>query len=74
MPVGVPRGMPLEIAAKAKLRASRRKKEDLAAGPSQKISIRIPRFILDLLKQQAQLRGLPYQTYINILLYEGATT
>lgn len=62
-----------EMAAKAKLRALRRKKEDLAAGPSKKISIRIPRPILDLLKTQAALRGLPYQTYLNHLIYEGAT-
>lgn len=60
------------MAAKAKLRALRRKKEDLTAGPSQKISIRIPRAILDLLKAQAALRGLPYQTYLNHLIYEGA--
>lgn len=62
-----------DIETKAKLRALRRKKEDLAAGPSQKISIRIPRPILDLLKTQAALRGLPYQTYLNHLIYEGAT-
>jgi len=62
-----------EMAAKAKLRALRRKKEDLAAGPSEKISIRIPRPILDLLKTQAALRGLPYQTYLNHLLLTAAT-
>lgn len=62
-----------EMAAKAKLRALRRKKEDLAAGPSEKISIRIPRPILDLLKAQAALRGLPYQTYLNHLLLTAAT-
>jgi predicted DNA binding CopG/RHH family protein len=62
-----------ERVAKAKLRGLRRKKEDLAAGPSQKITIRIPRPILDLLKTQAALRGLPYQTYLNHLIYQGAT-
>lgn len=62
-----------EMAAKAKLRALRRKKEDLAAGPSQKITIRIPRVILDLLKTQAALRGLPYQTHLNHLLLTAAT-
>lgn len=61
------------MAAKANLRALKRKKEDLAAGPSQKISIRIPRPILDLLKTQAALRGLPYQTYLNHLLLNAVT-
>ena len=62
-----------ETAAKAKLRALRRKKEDLAVGPSEKITIRIPRAILDLLKTQAALRGLPYQTHLNHLLLSAAT-
>lgn len=59
------------MAAKAKLRASRRKKEDPTAGPSEKISIRIPRAILDLVKAQAGLRGLGYQTHLNHLILEG---
>lgn len=62
-----------ERAAKAKLRALRRKKEKLAAGPSEKITIRIPRPILDLLKAQAALRGVPYQTHVNHLLLTAAT-
>lgn len=59
------------MAAKAKLRALRRKKEDPTAGPSEKISIRIPRAILDLVKAQAGLRGLGYQTHLNHLILEG---
>lgn len=39
---------------------------------TEKISIRIPRPILALIKEQATQRGLPYQTYINMMLSEGA--
>lgn len=61
------------MTAKAKLRALKRKKEDLSAGPSKKISIRIPHPVLDLLKAQAAMRGVPYQTYLNHLLLTAAT-
>jgi len=61
------------MAAKAKLRASRRKKEDPASSPSEKISIRIPRALLGLLREQAALAGMPYQTFINTMLHDQAT-
>lgn len=35
---------------------------------SQKISIRIPHYLLDTLKAQAAARGMPYQTFINLIL------
>jgi len=61
------------MAAKAKLRALRRKKEDPASSPSEKISIRIPRALLGLLRKQAALAGMPYQTFINTVLHDQAT-
>lgn len=39
---------------------------------TEKISIRIPRPILAILKEQAKRRGVPYQTYINMMLNEAA--
>lgn len=59
-------------AAKAQLCASRRKREDLTNSPSQKISIRIPRPLLNLLRDQAADLGVPYQTYIKVLLHNAA--
>ncbi len=61
------------MAAKAQLRASRRKKEDPTTGPSEKISIRIPRGLLGLLRERAALAGMPYQTFINTMLHDQAT-
>lgn len=55
------------------MRASRRKKEDLKAGPCEKISIRLPRSLLTLLRQQARFLGIPYQTYIKTMLHDVAT-
>lgn len=60
------------MAAKAKLRALRRKKEDPASSPSEKISIRIPRALLGLLREQAALAGMPYQTLIKAILHNSA--
>lgn len=50
-----------------------RKREDNASGLSKKISIRIARSLLDLLKEQAAILGIPYQTYMNLLLHDAAT-
>lgn len=50
----------------------RRKQEDSAGGPSQKISIRLPRPLLSLLKEHAALAGMPYQTYIKTMLHDVA--
>lgn len=49
-----------------------RKREDPAGSPSEKISIRIPRSLLDLLREQAALAGMPYQTFIKTMLHEVA--
>lgn len=62
-----------KMSAKAQLRASRRKMEDPTSGPSQKISIRLPRPLLGLLREQAALVGMPYQTYMNMMLHDAAT-
>lgn len=62
------------MAAKAKQRALRRKKEDPTGSPSEKISIRIPRALLGLLREQAALAGMPYQTFIKTKLHNAATT
>lgn len=62
------------MAAKAHQRASRRKKEDPTTGPSEKISIRIPRALLGLLREQAALAGMPYQTFLKTMLHNAATT
>lgn len=56
----------------AKLRMPRRKKEDATAGPSEKISIRIPRPLLSLIREQAALAGMPYQTLIKSMLHDFA--
>lgn len=61
------------MAAKATQRALRRKKEDPTGSPSEKISIRIPRPLLGLLREQAALAGMPYQTFIKIMLHDQAT-
>lgn len=39
---------------------------------SEKISIRIPRPILAIIKEYAKLLGIPYQTYINMMLADMA--
>ncbi|UCV22854.1 CopG family antitoxin [Ferribacterium limneticum] len=57
---------------RATMRASRRKKEDPKSGPSEKISIRLPRPLLTMLRQQARLLGIPYQTYIKTMLHDVA--
>lgn len=49
------------------------KKEDQATGPSQKISIRLPKPLLELLRKQAALAGMPYQTFIKALLHNAIT-
>jgi predicted DNA binding CopG/RHH family protein len=49
-----------------------RKREDPDTGPSKKISIRVLRPILDLLKEQAAARGMGYQTYMNMMLHDAA--
>lgn len=49
-----------------------RKKEAPAASPSEKISIRIPRPLLGLLREQAALAGMPYQTFIKTMLHDQA--
>lgn len=61
------------MAAKAKQRALRRKKEDPTGSPSEKISIRIPRPLLGLLREQAALVGMPYQRFIKTMLHDVAT-
>lgn len=58
---------------RAMMRASMRMKEDPKSGPSEKISIRLPRPLLTLLRQQARLLGIPYQTYIKTMLHDVAT-
>lgn len=45
-----------------------RKSRGDASRFSEKISIRIPLYLLTLLKAQAKARGIPYQTYINLTL------
>lgn len=40
---------------------------------SEKISMRIPRPILALLKEEAKRRGVPYQTFLNMILGQHAT-
>lgn len=40
---------------------------------SEKISMRIPRPILALLKEEAKRRGVPYQTFMNMVLGQHAT-
>lgn len=57
---------------RAVMRAGKRKKEAPKAGPSEKISIRVPRSIMSLLRQQARLLGIPYQTYLNAMLHDVA--
>lgn len=57
---------------RAVMRASRRKKEDPKSGPSEKISIRLPRSLLTMLRQQARLLGIPHQTYIKTMLHDVA--
>lgn len=46
------------------------KKEDQSTGPSQKISIRLPKPLLELLRKQAALAGMPYQTFIKTMLHD----
>lgn len=58
-------------AEKAKQRAMRRIPEISAAGPSKKISIRLPRFLLQSIRDQAAELGVPYQTLIRIMLHEA---
>lgn len=60
------------MGANAKQRALRRKKEDPISSPSEKISIRIPRALLGLLREQAALAGMPYQTFIKAMLHDVA--
>ena len=49
-----------------------RKREDPTGSPSEKISIRIPRALLGLLREQAALAGMPYQTFIKTMLHDVA--
>ncbi|UCV28413.1 CopG family antitoxin [Ferribacterium limneticum] len=56
------------VAEKASQQPSRRKKEDPASSPSQKITIRLPKYLLDLLRGKAAQFGMPYQTYIKTIL------
>lgn len=60
------------MAAKGKQRALRRKNEGPTGSPSEKISIRIPRALLGLLREQAALAGMPYQTFIKAMLHDVA--
>lgn len=41
---------------------------------SERISIRIPRGILAAMRKQAAARGMPYQTFINLLLAQHAAS
>ena len=50
-----------------------RKRGDPTGSPSEKISIRIPRPLLGLLREQAALAGMPYQTFIKTMLHDQAT-
>lgn len=59
------------VAEKANIRASRRKKEEPASSPSQKITIRLPKPLLDLLRKQAAKYGMPYQTFIRTILHDA---
>lgn len=61
------------MAAKAQLWASQRKREDQASSPSQKISIRLPKPLLNLLRNKAAQFGMPYQTFIKTVLQDAAT-
>lgn len=61
------------VAEKARQQASRRKKEDPASSRSQKITIRLPKYLLDLLRDKAAKFGMPYQTYIKTILHDSAT-
>jgi predicted DNA binding CopG/RHH family protein len=61
------------VEAKARRRASRRKAEVPVTSASEKITIRMPRPLLRLLREQAALAGMPYQTYIKTMLYNVAT-
>lgn len=61
------------VEAKAKQRASRRKKEEPASSQSQKISIRLPKYLLNLLRKQAALAGMHYQTFIKTMLHDLAS-
>ena len=40
---------------------------------SEKISMRIPRPVLALLKEEAKRRGIPYQTFLNMILGQLVT-
>ena len=46
-------------------------KARLAASKSRVVSIRLPEDDLDLARQQAAQRGLPYQTYIKSVLHQA---
>lgn len=61
------------MAERAQLRASRRKKEDPETSQSQKISIRLPKYLLRLLKERAAAIGLPYQSFIKVWLHQAVT-
>lgn len=52
-------------------RALRRMPENSATGPSKKISIRLPRFLLESIQGQAATLGIPYQTLIKVMLTEA---
>lgn len=47
------------------------RKAILAASGSRQITIRLSDAMLTAAKQQAQTKGLPYQTYIKMLLHEA---
>lgn len=51
-------------------RAAQRKKEDPALSPSEKISIRVPKHVMEKLRTEAKRAGIPYQTLINSILYD----
>ena len=46
-------------------------KTSLAASKARVVSIRLPEDDIDLARQQAAQRGLPYQTYIKSLLHQA---
>lgn len=58
---------------KRAIREAMRKREDPNGSPTKKISVRIPRPVLDLLRRRAAECGLPYQTLANVLIAEGLT-
>jgi predicted DNA binding CopG/RHH family protein len=61
----------VEAAKKSKRLDQTTLKARLAASKSRVVSIRLPEIDLELARQQAIQRGLPYQTYIKSVLHQA---